>query len=46
MWASSDVAERLEIQASGGHDDVGLEFAPGFQPDAPLGERIDPISDH
>ena len=39
-------AECLKVQAGCGHDDVGLEFAPGFELDAAFGEGVDPVGDH
>ena len=48
-WPSTarlDAAQREQLQARGGHHDVGLELLAGFQPQAVLGERRDPPGGH
>ena len=37
------LAECKQVQAGCGHGDVGLKLPPGFEPDAPLGEGVDPV---
>ena len=44
--ADLEAAEHLQIEAGGGDDDVGLEFAAVLQPDACCGEGVDLAGDH
>ena len=46
VQADRGPAERLQLQAGGRHDDVGIEVSTGFECDTGGVEMVDVVSDH